>query len=69
MLHIVCSIYICIHVNVHMYQIVYICLDNSEEVHRIAVPEKSELEEFEQMSHSGELLSLNTVINFFIIYY
>ena len=39
-----------------MYDIVYICLDNSEEVHRIAVPEKSELEELEQMTHSGELL-------------
>ena len=47
-----------------MYNIVYICLDNSVEVHRIAVPEKSELEEFEQMTHSGELLSLNPVINF-----
>ena len=51
-----------------MYDIVYICLDNSEEVHRIAVPEKSELEEFEQMTHSGELLIvmlfLNSVINF-----
>ena len=33
--------------NVHMYDIVYICLDNYEEVHRIAVPEKSELEELE----------------------
>ena len=65
-----CSIYICIHVNVDMHDIVYICLDNSEEVHRIAVPEKSELEELEQMTHSGELLiimmnviSLNPVIN------
>ena len=47
-----------------MYDIVYICLDNSEDVHRIAVPEKSELEELEQMTHSGELLSLNPVINF-----
>ena len=41
-----------------MYDVAYICLDNSEEVHRIAVPEKSELEEFEQMTHSGELLSI-----------
>ena len=58
MLHILCSIYICIHVNVHMYDIVYICLDNSEEVHRISVAENSELEELEQMTHSGELLSI-----------
>ena len=50
--------------NVHVYGRVYICLDNSEDVHRIAVPEKSELEELEQMTHSGELLSLNPVINF-----
>ena len=35
-----------------MYDIVYIC---SEEIHRIAVPEKSELKELEQMTHSGEL--------------
>ena len=41
------------YVNVYMYDIVYICLDNSEEVHRIAVPEKSELE---QMTHSGYYL-------------
>ena len=51
-----------------MYDIVYICLDNSDEVHRIAVPEKSEHEEFEQMTHIGELLIvilfLNPVINF-----
>ena len=39
-----------------MYDIFYICLDNAEEVHRIAVPEKSELEELEQMTSSGELL-------------
>ena len=51
-------------VNVHIYDIFYICLDNSDEVHKIAVPEKSGLEEFEQMSHIGELLFLNPVINF-----
>ena len=39
-----------------MYHIVYICLDNSEEFHRMAVPEKSEPEEPEQMAHSSELL-------------
>ena len=58
-LHILCSIYISIHVNVHMYDILYICLDNSDEVHKIAVPEKSELEEFEQITHIGELLLLH----------
>ena len=51
-----------------MYDIVYICLDNSDEVHRIAVPEKSELEEFEQMTDSCELLSLNPVIHPSIYY-
>ena len=28
-----------------MINIIYVCLDNSEEVYRIAIPEKSELEE------------------------
>ena len=67
-LHILCSIYIyiyiCILVIVHMYDILYICLDNSEEVHRIAVPEKSELEEHEQMTSSGELLMYIIIIIF-----
>ena len=36
-----------------MYDIFYICLDNSaEEFYRIVIPEKSELEE---LTHSGEL--------------
>ena len=39
-----------------MYDIVYNCLDNSEEVYRTAVPEKSELKELEQVTLSGELL-------------
>ena len=47
-----------------MYDIFYICLDNSEEVHRIAVPEKSELEELEQMTSSGELLMYIIIIIF-----
>ena len=42
--------------NIHIYDIVYICLDNSEEVYRIAVTEMSELEEHEQVTHSGELI-------------
>ena len=51
-----------------MYDIFYICLDNSEEVHRIAVPEKSELEEFEQMTHSGELLMIMMYTMYIIIF-
>ena len=35
-----------------MYDVLYVCLDN-EEVYRIALPEKRELEE---LTHSGELL-------------
>ena len=49
-----------------MYDIVYICLDNSEEIHRKAVPEKSELEELEQMTHSGELLIILMYIIIFM---
>ena len=48
-----------------MYDIVYICLDNYDEIHRIAVPEKSELEEFEQMTHTGELLIIMMYIIIF----
>ena len=49
-----------------MYDVVYICLDNFDEVHRIAVPEKSELEELEQMTHSGELLIIVMYIIIFM---
>ena len=48
-----------------MYDIFYIGLDNYDEVHRIAVPEKSEFEEFEQMTHSGELLIIMMYIIIF----
>ena len=42
---------------IHMYDIFYICQDNSEEeFYRIAAPEKSELEE---LTHSGELQMTN----------
>ena len=40
----------------HMYDLFHVCLDNSEEVYRIAIPEKSELEE---LAHSGELQMTN----------
>ena len=35
-----------------MWDLFYVCLDNSDEVYRVAIPEKSELE---QLTHSGEL--------------
>ena len=53
--------------DVYMYDIVYIFLDNSEEFHRIAVSQNSELEELEQMTHSGELL-LPVVMMYIIIF-
>ena len=51
---------------VHMYDLFYVCLDNSEEVYKIALPEKSELEE---LTHSGELQMTNYIItiSYFII--
>ena len=47
----------CMYVYIHMYDILYVCLDNSEEeFYRIAIPEKSELE---ALTHSGELQMTN----------
>ena len=49
--------YVCVHTVIHMYDILYVCLDNSEEeFYRIAIPEKSELE---ALTHSGELQMTN----------
>ena len=39
-----------------MYELFYVCLDNSEDIYRIAIPEKCEPEE---LAHSGELQMTN----------
>ena len=41
-----------------MYDLFYVCLDNSKDIYRIAIPEKCELEE---LAHSGEL-QMNDII-------
>ena len=49
---------------VHMYDLLYVCLDNAE-IYRMAIPEKHELEE---LTVSGELLMMKNYVTHTDIY-